>query len=214
MMAPVLPLFGYGYHYLFLLRIHADHCKPTKATSGSVALDELYEKNWADAKKNDFIRAAYHDGQPALSSGTEQAEFFLNHGGRWIADNMTLAGILSIGAASVGDPCWGVNSSQTRQFIDDWVETYYNATDMWPYVHTDLSFFDECTDNWNSFPTHAHLGLIDGSDYPPDDHDLEVTYGVTWSLWEQREGYEWGGSSVMWSGDLGSLRYSTRQHDD
>ncbi|KAL4896876.1 glycoside hydrolase superfamily [Aspergillus ambiguus] len=180
-----------------------------RATQGNLDIDQLYQENWSDAKKNGFIRAAYHVGRPNIGSGKEQAEFFLKHGGRWVADNMTLPGILEVKAPEVGNSCWGLNSNQTRQWLNEWTETYFNATRMRPLLRTNLLWYDNCTDYWFSLPSHAGLAVIDNSDSPPNDHDLEIDYYDTWTLWQNGDYYKYGGYSEMWHGGYEYLKSST-----
>lgn len=49
-----------------------------KATEGSDMLDETFQRNFADARENGFIRGAYHFFSP-LSPAAKQAEFYIKN---------------------------------------------------------------------------------------------------------------------------------------
>ncbi|KAK2752875.1 hypothetical protein FQN54_008028 [Arachnomyces sp. PD_36] len=177
-----------------------------RATAGDIDIDERFETSWSDAKEGGFIRGAYHEGVPAAGAGKEHAEFFLNHGGQWIADNQTLPGTLHIQAPLDGDQCFGLNPNETIQYLKDWTSTYFQATDQTPWLRIDLGWFDNCTDNWYSFPPDTMMSVIDADDTPPIHHDLYITYGVSWDFWLQRKDYLYGGESQMFGGSLSLLK--------
>lgn len=118
---------------------------------------------------------------------------------------------MEVTAPEFGDQCYGLNSNETIQFITEWTDTYFKATERMPFLRINLSWYDNCTDYWYSFPQNAYMALIDMSDHPPADHDLLITYGSTWTMWSNEEDYEPGGYSDVFGGDIDRLRSFTRK---
>lgn len=126
---------------------------------------------------------------------------------------MTLPGILEIRASETIDQCYGLNSNETLQFMDDWASTYHKATDRKPFLRVNLSWFDNCTD-YSYWPPNAYMAIIDESTHPVPDRDLELSYGTTWVLWSNNKDYKPGGySDVFNGGDLSYLREYARKGD-
>lgn len=53
------------------------------------------------ATANKIIHGAYHFAHPDVSTGAVQATYFLAHGGKWIADGLTLPGAIDLEGAAL-----------------------------------------------------------------------------------------------------------------
>lgn len=62
-----------------------------QATEGTGYISPTFNSQYTDATNAGFIRGAYHyaDG---TGDGSEEANYFLAHGGGWSADGITLPG--------------------------------------------------------------------------------------------------------------------------
>ncbi|KAK2755111.1 hypothetical protein FQN54_006640 [Arachnomyces sp. PD_36] len=183
-----------------------------KATEGDTGIAEHLEDNWKDAEREGFICGAYHIGRPVAGAGKTQAEFFINHGGRWYPDNNTLSGTLEIRAPEYGDQCYGLSSDETLEYVTDWTEAYYKSEGRSPFLRFNLAWWDNCT-NESSFPLNSWIAVIDFADSAPDYDDMQSKYGAGWEFWAPEIGYihaHPGGMLYMWSGNLLQLQIAAR----
>lgn len=59
-----------------------------KATEALDYIDSTFSDHYEGATNAGLIRGAYHFAHPDESSGADQANFFLEHGGGWSGDGM------------------------------------------------------------------------------------------------------------------------------
>ncbi|RYO75638.1 hypothetical protein DL764_010363 [Monosporascus ibericus] len=90
-----------------------------KATEGTTYKDPAFSSHYTGATDAGFIRGAYHFAHLDSSSGAAQAEFFLENGGGWSGDGITLPGMLDLEgdcvlSASASVSCTGDSSA----FVD------------------------------------------------------------------------------------------------
>ncbi|KAG8709352.1 hypothetical protein FRC09_000723 [Ceratobasidium sp. 395] len=67
-----------------------------KATEGTTYTNPEFASQYNGAYDAGLIRGAYHFAQPADSTGAAQANYFLEHGGKWSNDGKTLPGALDL----------------------------------------------------------------------------------------------------------------------
>ncbi|ABY23082.1 lysozyme M1 [Renibacterium salmoninarum ATCC 33209] len=78
-----------------------------------------------------MIRGAYHFAQPNQSSGANQAQVFIQSGGGWSADGMTLPGVLDLEFNNGKDGtnrCFSQTSAQLTAWSSDFFSTYKAKT--------------------------------------------------------------------------------------
>ena len=63
-----------------------------KATEGTYYTNPYFYNQYVGSYNYGVIRGAYHFAIPNNSSGTAQADYFIDHGGGWSADGKTLPG--------------------------------------------------------------------------------------------------------------------------
>ena len=88
-----------------------------KATEGTTYTDASFSANYDAATKAGLIRGAYHFAHPDSGSGAAQANYFLQHGGGWSDDGITLPGMLDIEYNPNGATCYGLSASAMVNWI-------------------------------------------------------------------------------------------------
>jgi GH25 family lysozyme M1 (1,4-beta-N-acetylmuramidase) len=61
-----------------------------------VYTDPTFSSKYSGAASAGLVRGAYHFAHPNKASGSEQAQYFLAHGGGWSADGQTLPGAVDL----------------------------------------------------------------------------------------------------------------------
>jgi GH25 family lysozyme M1 (1,4-beta-N-acetylmuramidase) len=129
-----------------------------KATEATSYTDPQFQTNYAGAADAGLIRGAYHFAVPNVSSGAAQANFFVDHGGAWVADGRTLPPALDIEYNPYGsDPCYGLTQRQMTSWVAEFATTVFDRTDRWPVIYTTTNWWAMCTGN--SPQAGAHSGL-------------------------------------------------------
>lgn len=129
-----------------------------KATEGTTYTDPEFSSHYTDATDAGFIRGGYHFAHPDTSSGASQANFFVENGGGWSGDGITLPGMLDIeyGASS---ECYGLSASSMVSWISDFVDTYQSLTGRYPMIYTTNDWWTTCTGNSQAFSANCPLVL-------------------------------------------------------
>lgn len=137
-----------------------------KATEGTTFQDPQFATNYADSAAAGIIRGAYHFAQPASSSGAEQADFFVDHGGGWTADGTTLPGMLDIEYNPSGDTCYGLDAEAMVGWIGDFLTEYQKRTGRWAIIYSTTDWWTTCTGNYDGFAANDPLWIARYSDSP------------------------------------------------
>lgn len=117
-----------------------------KATEGTSLVDSTFAANYTGAYNAGMIRGAYHFARPGDSSGADQANYFVAHGGAWSADNQTLPGAVDL----EGD-CAGLSQSSMVSWIHDFANTYKADTGRDVVIYTTASWWSSCTGGSTDF---------------------------------------------------------------
>ncbi|MFJ5559949.1 lysozyme [Streptomyces sp. NPDC093250] len=128
-----------------------------KATEGTTYKDDRFNTNYPAAHGAGVIRGAYHFARPNLSSGATQANYFVNNGGAWSRDNLTLPGVLDIEHNPYGAMCYGLTTTQMRTWINDFYTTYKSRTSRDVVIYTTASWWNTCTGNWTGMSSKSPL---------------------------------------------------------
>ncbi|MFR9674990.1 GH25 family lysozyme [Streptomyces sp. TR02-1] len=128
-----------------------------KATEGSSYEDSQFNTNYTNAYNAGVIRGGYHFARPDVSSGTNQANFFASNGGAWSADNLTLPGVLDIEHNPYGAMCYGKSTTQMRNWISNFYNTYKSRTSRDVVIYTTASWWNTCTGNWTGMSSKSPL---------------------------------------------------------
>ncbi|HEX6968513.1 MAG TPA: GH25 family lysozyme [Micromonosporaceae bacterium] len=154
-----------------------------RATEGTGYKDPSFNSNYPAAYYAGVIRGAYHLARPDLSNGTVQADYFVNNGGRWSADNLTLPGAVGLEWNPYGATCYGLTTTQMRQWITDFYNRYKARTGRDIVIHTTANWWNRCTGSWTGMATKsplwiAHYTTAGGPALPAG------WSSTTWTFWQ------------------------------
>lgn len=115
-----------------------------KATQGTGFRDPEFATYYADAADAGVYRGAYHFAEPDSSDGASQADFFVENGGGWVDDGITLPGALDIEWNPYGDDCYDLTKSEMQAWIHDFVDQYAARTGRLPVIYCGATWWAEC----------------------------------------------------------------------
>jgi GH25 family lysozyme M1 (1,4-beta-N-acetylmuramidase) len=128
-----------------------------KDTEGTSYKDPTFNTNYTAAYHAGVIRGAYHFALPNVSSGASQADFFVNSGGAWSADNHTLPGALDMEYNPYGSTCYGLSQSAMRSWVASFLSRYKYRTGRYAVIYTSYSWWSTCTGNYGGFVANYPL---------------------------------------------------------
>ncbi|NDZ81781.1 lysozyme [Streptomyces sp. SID10853] len=123
----------------------------TKATEGNYYTNPSFTQQYNGSYNVGMIRGAYHFATPNDSSGANQANYFVSHGGGWSRDGKTLPGVLDIEWNPYGDACYGLSAASMVAWIHDFANTYKSLTGRDVVIYTATSWWTQCTGNNSGF---------------------------------------------------------------
>lgn len=123
----------------------------TKATEGTSYRNPYFEGQYGGAYDIGMVHGAYHFATPDTSSGTAQADYFVDHGGGWSADGRTLPGALDIEWNPYGDSCYDKSAGGMVSWIRDFLNRYKARTGRDAVIYTSASWWSSCTDDSTDF---------------------------------------------------------------
>ncbi|KAI9684869.1 MAG: hypothetical protein M1822_005518 [Bathelium mastoideum] len=167
-----------------------------KATESTDYIDPSFSDHYTAATDAGFIRGGYHFADPSTSSGAAQADYFIQNGGGWSGDGITLPGMLDL----EGD-CSGLSQTEMISWIKSFVDEYYAQTTRYPILYFSPSWWSECTGDSTEFSTTCPLDLAVWGDSPG-------TVPGGWSyqtIWQDADSNEYGGDSDEFNGDMTQL---------
>jgi len=147
-----------------------------KATEGTTYRNPNFSQQYNGSYNVGMVRGAYHFARPSSSSGTTQANFFVNHGGGWSADGKTLPGTLDIEWNPKGSACYGLSKAQMGKWIKDFVNTYHHRTGRYPIIYSATSWWTQCVGSTVSLSANVPLWIARYSSKPG-------TLPHNWSVW-------------------------------
>ncbi|MFE3502529.1 lysozyme [Kitasatospora sp. NPDC059146] len=122
-----------------------------KATEGTSYTNPYFAQQYNGSYNAGLIRGAYHFALPNNSSGSAQANWFVDHGGGWSADGATLPPALDIEYNPYGASCYGLGQSAMVSWIRDFSTTVRNRTGRYPTLYTTTNWWASCTGNYGGF---------------------------------------------------------------
>ncbi len=122
-----------------------------KATEGDYYTSDTFSAQYGGSYDAGLIRGAYHFANPAVSSGTSQADFFVAHGGGWSGDGQTLPGVLDIEYDPYGPTCYGLTPEQMTAWIASFTSRYKDLTGRDAVIYTTYGWWTQCTGNTTVF---------------------------------------------------------------
>lgn len=176
-----------------------------KATEGNDFTSDTFAQQYNGSYKAGMVRGAYHFALPNKSSGTDQANYFLKHGGGWSADDHTLPGTLDIEWNPYGDTCYGLSKDSMVSWISDFAKTYKGKTGRDPIIYTAASWWDQCTGGSGAFSKNSPLWVAQYADSPT----IPGGFGA-YSFWQHTStasvpGVSGDTDANVWNGDKAGL---------
>ncbi|TWE10120.1 GH25 family lysozyme [Rudaeicoccus suwonensis] len=157
-----------------------------KATEGTYYTNPDFSSEYSDATSAGMIRGAYVFANPAYSSGTAQADYFIAHGGGWSADGKSLPGVLD----AEYDPyssnvCYGLSDSQMVAWIQAFNAEYKAREGVYPVIYTTTNWWTDCTGDSAAFSNSNAFWIADynGSSTSGPTDGLP-TGQSNWTFWQ------------------------------
>ena len=124
-----------------------------KATEGTNYLNSEFGAQYTGASSVGLLRGAYHFGRPDASGGAAQAQFFVNNGGGWSADGVTMPPVLDIEDNPYAglNRCYGKTPGQLATWVRDFTQTVYRMTNKQAMIYTSYYFWRDCLGNTSEF---------------------------------------------------------------
>ncbi|MFC8272608.1 lysozyme [Streptomyces sp. NPDC057271] len=122
-----------------------------KATEGTYYKNPYFAQQYNGSYNVGMIRGAYHFATPDTTTGTAQADYFVNNGGGWSRDGKTLPGALDIEWNPYGATCYGKSQSAMVTWIRDFLNRYKARTGRDAVIYTATSWWTQCTGNYAGF---------------------------------------------------------------
>lgn len=130
-----------------------------KATEGTSYKSPSFSHQYTGSYTQGFIRGSYHFALPDRSSGTAQADWFVNNGGGWSADGKTLPGALDMEWNPYGATCFGKTQAGMVTWIQDFVKRYKARTGRAPVIYTNTNWWNQCVGHDTRFAAEVPLWI-------------------------------------------------------
>jgi GH25 family lysozyme M1 (1,4-beta-N-acetylmuramidase) len=122
-----------------------------KATEGATYQNPYFAQQYNGSYNVGMIRGSYHFALPDNSTGTAQADWFVNHGGGWSGDGKTLPGVLDIEYNPYGATCYGLSQASMRSWIAAFTSRFKARTGRDAVIYSTTSWWTSCTGNTSQF---------------------------------------------------------------
>jgi GH25 family lysozyme M1 (1,4-beta-N-acetylmuramidase) len=180
-----------------------------KATEALVYKNPYFGSQYNGAAAQGMLRGAYHFAIPNVSSGAEQADYFVANGGSWSEDGKTLPPLLDVEYnpyPTLGDTCYDMSASQMVGWIRDFSNRMVTLTGRTPMIYTTTDWWNRCTGNSTAFSDHA-LHVASYNNYGAG------TLPASWdfySVWQYTSEGPVVGDWNQWNGSMTSLQSFAR----
>ena len=175
----------------------------TKATEGNYYTNPYFAQQYNGSARSGMIRGAYHFANPRSTSGAEQARYFVNHGGGWSNDGITMPGLLDIEYnpyPSLGNTCYNMSSADLTRWIRDFMETYRSLTGRYPMIYTANYWWRQCVGT-TEFGNH----LLHLANYNYNPGPMPAGWG-NYDIWQFSSEGPFVGDSNFFPGSVNDLR--------
>ncbi|ALC20897.1 lysozyme [Streptomyces pristinaespiralis] len=122
-----------------------------KATEGTYYKNTYFTQQYNGSYNIGMIRGSYHFATPNTTTGTAQADYFVDNGGGWSRDGKTLPGVLDIEWNPYGAACYGKSQAAMVTWIRDFLNRYKARTGRDAVIYTATSWWTQCTGNYAGF---------------------------------------------------------------
>ncbi|GAB3545628.1 hypothetical protein GCM10027404_04460 [Arthrobacter tumbae] len=181
-----------------------------KASEGTFYKNPNFNQQYSGSANVGMYRGAYHFAMPTLTSGREQANYFVDNGGGWSSDGKTLPPLLDIEynpynaktmPSGEGDTCYAMSPTELISWIRDFSNTIKARTGRLPMIYTATNWWNYCIGNTAAFADHPlHVAAYNEVGAGP------VPYGwKTYSFWQYSSTGPFVGDSNVWNGSAAGL---------
>jgi GH25 family lysozyme M1 (1,4-beta-N-acetylmuramidase) len=122
-----------------------------KATEATTYTNPFFAQQYNGSYGAGLIHGAYHFAIPNQSGGTAQADYFVDHGGAWSRDGMTLPPALDIEYNPYGATCYGLSQAAMVAWVRDFSNRVLARTKRFPTIFTSTKWWSQCTGNNGGF---------------------------------------------------------------
>ncbi|MUK03650.1 lysozyme M1, partial [Vibrio cholerae] len=184
-----------------------------KATEATNYTNPYFSAQYGGSEAAGMLRGAYHFAIPSVSSGAQQANYFLRYGGNWSADGKTLPPLLDVEYnpyASLGNACYNMSTTQMVNWIRDFSNTMYSATGRLPMIYTTTDWWDTCTGSSRAFANHPlHI-----ANYNNSNAGRMPAGWAGYDLWQYTSIGPVVGDWNQWPASLSALQAFARNNDN
>ncbi|WP_367182121.1 lysozyme [uncultured Arthrobacter sp.] len=181
-----------------------------KASEGTFYKNPNFNQQYNGSANVGMYRGAYHFAMPTLTSGREQANYFVDNGGGWSSDGKTLPPLLDIEynpydaktmPSGRGDTCYAMSSAELISWIRDFSNTIKARTGRLPMIYTATNWWNYCIGKTTAFADHPlHVAAYNEVGAGP------VPSGwKTYSFWQYSSTGPFVGDSNVWNGSAAGL---------
>ncbi|KAL4882809.1 glycoside hydrolase superfamily [Aspergillus karnatakaensis] len=137
-----------------------------KATEGIAYRNLRYPLQTLHASSSapSVLRGAIHFALPSQSTGRHQADFFIEHGGNWTADGLTLPGVLEMEGNIPGKLCHGMTPLEITDWMMDFSNRYKEVTGRVPALFLSEGWWAKCAGGNETFGLEHPLWLANWAD--------------------------------------------------
>ncbi|MBK3527214.1 peptidoglycan-binding protein [Streptomyces sp. MBT70] len=173
-----------------------------KATESTTYISSRFSQQYDGAAAVGLIRGAYHFARPDKSSGSAQADYFVDHGGGWKPDGRTLPGVLDVEPTPGLPSCYGLDTTATVQWIASFDKEYRRRTGRHPVINTNTAWWSQCTGDSTAF---AATNLLWIGSYTGTPHPLPHGWN-TYAFWQTADSGTFPGDQDLFNGTTQDLR--------
>ena len=180
-----------------------------KATEGTTYTNPYFAQQYNGSYNVGMIRGAYHFAHPNSSSGTTQADYFVNNGGGWSGDGKTLPPALDIEYNPSGATCYGLTQSSMISWIRAFSNEVHLRTNKYPMIYSTLDWWTTCTGNTSAFAATNPFWIAKYSSTPP----TPPAGTATWTMWQYASSGTFPGDQDYFNGAYTQLQALATNHD-
>lgn len=166
-----------------------------KATEGRTYRSDAFDHQYRGAGRVGLVRGAYHFARPDSGGPEEQVDFFLNNGGDWTSDGVTLPGMVDFEGYSGLPRDYGLSQQEMRDWIYTFSEHYRVQTGRRPVLYTNLHWWNDVVGDWT--PRNSPLFL---AAYRSSAPTTMPGRWWNWDLWQYSAEGPFAGDSNLFRG--------------
>ncbi|WP_373427568.1 GH25 family lysozyme [Arthrobacter sp. B3I9] len=186
-----------------------------KASEGDYYTNPSFGSQYEGSRSVGMIRGAYHFAIPNWSSGADQARYFVQNGGGWSADGVTMPPVLdfefnpyagrTIGGFYFGNTCYDMSAGQLASWVRDFGNTMQSLTGRLPVIYTNTSWWNQCLGNPSGFGDYPLWVASYPDSFSNDAGDLPTRSWSIYSIWQYSSTGPYAGDSNVWNGSYADL---------